>query len=205
MAKRWVLVAGLIAACVALLAAPSAADPARVWASCSAVPSQDPRYANQWEYKLDIGWDTTGWEPDRLESVSLLLDLAACPCIGEPDYFAFPSTSGTGTGKDGATTHYYYSGRPYTEGSPGFETVDPALVFEYLDTTAVLNTRGTATFIFVSTARPGAYGARSDGIGIVVGPHEALGEITGVFPSCQCDPSPVEPAVTWGVIKAMFK
>ena len=79
------------------------------------------------------------------------------------------------------------------------------LVFEYLDTTAVLNTRGTARFIFVSTARPGAYGARSDGIGIVVGTHEALGEITGVCPSCQCDPSPVEPAVTWGVIKAVFK
>lgn len=198
-------VIGLVAACIALAAVPASAEPIRAWGTCSAVVSQNPRYQNQWEYSVDIGWDSTGWEPEQVEQVALFLDLGSCPCIGEPTYFAFPYTNGTGTDKDGRTTHYYYSGYSLPEGSPRFTAPGPALVFEYIDTSSALNVQGTARFVFISAAEPGEYRACPEGIGVAVGPYEARGEITGIFPSCDCGNTPVEPNTTWGLIKAMFR
>ncbi len=197
--------AGLAAACIVLIAMPASAEPVRVWGTCSAAASQNPRYQSQWEYTIDMGWDSTGWEPEQLERVALFLDVSPCPCIGEPSYFAFPYTNGTGTSKDGVTTHYYYSGYSMADGTEEFAAAGPALVFEYIDTSSFLNVQGTARIVFVSTARPGEMRACSQGIGIAVGPHVARGEITGVFPSCDCGNSPVESGVTWGFIKSMFK
>lgn len=205
MRATWVCVVGLAAVCVALLAAPSAADPVRIWGTCSGAVSQSPRYQNLWEYSLDVGWDATGWEPEHLEQVALLLDLGACPCVAEPTYFSFPYSSGTGTGKDGSTIRYYYSGYFLAGGSPRLASPGPALVFEYIDVGSVLNVQGTARFVFLSTARPGPLTSRPDAIAIGVGPYEARGEITGIFPSCDCDATPVEPRTTWGLIKAMFR
>lgn len=205
MIGRGVSIAGLATAFVALLAVTSSGEQVRVWGTCSAAVSQNPRYQNQWEYTIEMGWDATGWEPERLEQVALFLDLASCPCVNEPTYFAFPHTNGIGTGKEGLTTHYYYSGYSVIGDLPRFAPPGPALVFEYIDTSSVLNAWGTARFAFMSTASPGGHRANADGIGIAVGPYEAVGEITGVFPSCDCPTSPVEPNTTWGVIKAMFK
>jgi len=200
-----VCVAVLVAVCVAVVAMPASAEQVRVWGRCAAGVSQNPRYQNQWEYTIDIGWDATGWEPERLEEVALFLDMSSCPCVGEPTYFTFPYTSGTGSNNEGDATHYYYSGCSLLDGSPRFGDTEPALVFEYIDTNSELNVQGTARFVFVSTAGPGDFDADSQGIGIAVGPYEARGEITGAFPSCDCGTSPVEPAASWGLIKAMFK
>jgi hypothetical protein len=205
MTAKGICIVGLAATCIALLAVPAAAEPVRVWGTCSAAVSQNPRFQNEWEYTIDIGWDSTGWEPEHLEQVGLFLDLESCPCVGAPTFFAFPYTNGVGTGKDGGATRYYYSGYPLPEGSLRFATQGPAVVFEYIDTGSVLNVQGTARFVFVSTSRPGERRACPDGIGIAVGPNEARGEITGVFPSCDCGNTPVGPATTWGTIKAMFK
>lgn len=205
MIRRGLSAAGVAVVCGALVAAPSSAEPPRVWGTCSAVVSQNPRYQNQWEYTMDVGWDATGWEPERLEQVGLVLDLASCPCIGDSTYFAFPYTNGTGTGKDGRITHYYYLGYSLTGEASRFAADGPAIVFEYADTSSELNVQGSARFVFVSTARPGEHRARLDGVGIAVGPHQALGEIVGVFPTCECWAAPAQPATTWGVMKAMFR
>jgi hypothetical protein len=205
MTGRWGCIVGLVATCVALAAAAPAVEPVRIWGTCSGAVSQSPRYQNLWEYSLDIGWDATGWEPERLEQVALFLDLGACPCIDEPGYFTFPYTNGIGSGRDGSTIHYYYSGYSLVEGSPRFAAPGPAIVFEYMDVSSILNVQGTARFVFLSTARPSELSSRPGAIAIGVGPYEARGEITGIFPSCDCETSPVEPNATWGTIKSMFR
>jgi hypothetical protein len=151
-----------------------------------------------------MGWDATGWEPDPLQWVVLFTDLASCPCTGEPTYFGFPYASGMGTGKDGVATHYYYAGYFYQGGSQRFADSTPAVLFTYVDTSNELNDRGTARFVFVSTAGPGEASAKPDGIGMIAGTHEARGEVTGVFPSCDCGSTPAETG-TWGTIKAIFR
>jgi hypothetical protein len=166
--------------------------------------SQSAEHEGEWEYTLDVGWDATGWEPDPLQWAVLFTDLGSCPCIGEPAYFGFPCTTGTGTGKDGVTTHYFYTGYFYEGGSQRFADSTPAVLFTYVDTSSELNNEGSARFVFVSTARPGESSAKPDGLGIIVGGHEARGEVTGVFPSCDCGNAPAESG-TWGTIKAIFR
>lgn len=198
------LVLTLTAACAALVAQPAAADPIRVWGTCSAIVPENPSERDRWEYVVDFGWDTTGWELEHLEHVVLFTGLCSCPCIGEPSYFAFPFTSGTGMGTDGVTTRYYYSGHFFHEDFQRLADACSVVVFNYIDTSSELHASGRATLRFFSKARPGDPVSRPDGIAIIAGPYEARGEITGVFPSCDCGNTPVQSG-TWGVIKSIFR
>ena len=202
---RFARVGLLVALCVILLPAEAAADPVRTWGTCSAREAVDPQYAGLWEYTLDFGWDSTGWEPERLEQVLLFLELSACPCVGEPAYFSFPFTNGTGQDQDGAATRYYYSGHFLETGSPRFPGSGPAVAFEYIDTNSVLTVRGTARLVFLSPAKPAPFTAWPNHLGVVVGDNSARGEVSGAVPSCDCGSSPVEPSTTWGLIKAIFR
>jgi len=204
MIARSLSLVAVAVACLAVCSVQAGAEPVRVWGTCSAVQSANPQHLGEWEYTLDMGWDATGWEPDPLQQVVMFTDLRSCPCIGEPTYFGFPYSSGTGTGKEGVTTHFYYAGYFYEGGSQRFADSTPAVLFTYVDTSSELNDRGSARFVFVSTARPAEQSAKPDGLGIIAGPHEARGEVTGVFPSCDCGNTATETG-TWGAVKAIFR
>ncbi|MBM3956662.1 MAG: hypothetical protein FJ313_01245 [Gemmatimonadetes bacterium] len=204
MNSRTLALVAVAVACLAVCSARAQADTVRVWGTCSAVRSQNPQHPGEWEYTLDMGWDATGWEPEPLWQVVLFTDLASCPCVSEPAYFGFPYSSGIGTGKNGVTTHYYYTGYFYEGGSQRFADSSPAVLFTYADTSSELNIQGSARLVFMSTARPGELSAKPEGLGIIAGEHEARGEVTGVFPSCDCGNTPTESG-TWGTIKAIFR
>ena len=194
----------LAVAAVALLSTicPCAASADAVWGTGLCFPASEPGFEGYWEYCYHIYWDTTECGGYGLNHSTVYLALAECVCACDPGYFAHRIPAGVGIGEENCEVVYYSEFD--CDGDPHFPLDGPTMKFEPEEGDCEPGPVGWMHVCYFSLFPPTDPAVFEDHLGIKFGLNVELGDLEGVLPYCECDPSPTELG-SWGTIKALFR
>jgi hypothetical protein len=190
----------LASAFLFLLAQPASSE-RYLYGVCSAESINDP-VLGAWKYTIELSWDTEMQYAQSHINIGIPLELCPCSCESYYTGITVVDTSGTSTGSmnDDPCTVYYYSelncgGDPSI---PGFDL--PLIKFEPYEDLCAPSVVGEGIFWFYSNWPPAAVTTPNNYLSMKYDTHFSVGEILGVMPDCQCQPTPAQ-TTTWGTIK----
>jgi hypothetical protein len=157
----------------------------------------------KWKYTLTMSWNSDSRHD--LSHWNLFLDESHYHCAPEEIlsavHWADPAAYSTGD-PDGCTV--YYDVVLTQNGDPSIDLEGIILKFEPRENDCEPGPTGEATFVFYSDDPPAPIlmpnGFLSDKAGQII----CYGEITGVFPGLECDPTVVLPS-SWGALKGSYR
>ena len=186
---------------LALTAAPSAAQ--ALWGTSTVEVADAPGLEGYWLYRLDIEWNTTALGNHGMRQVSYVLELGVCDCACDQGIVTFDSVAGTGAGEGGCVLEFL--GFYECAGDPNFPTHVPTVRYQHIEDGCEPDKIGSATLHFYSRFAPGDPCVHTGSLGLKVGTITEVGDITGVLPLCQCESSGISSAVSWSLIKSLYR